>query len=119
MLIPELACFGRSSVTQSVYVQLLEFWPLANFHAQIWQVRKLARILETAAHGAKMSSISTLWGRKRVYMCKIWKFGHLPSFMPKYGNFVNGPVSWKLLPIKQVWAQFQAPGLEKEYMCHF
>ncbi len=29
------------------------------------------------------------------------KFGHLPSFMAKYGNFENWPVSWKPLPVER------------------
>ena len=49
-----------------VYVQLLELWPLAKFQAQIWQFWKLARISETAARRANISSISTPWGRRRV-----------------------------------------------------
>ncbi len=35
------------------------------------------------------------------YMCNFWNFGHFPSFMPKYGNFENWPVSWKSLPVEQ------------------
>ncbi len=38
------------------------------FHAQIWQFRKSANISETAAHRAKISSISTLWV-ERECMC--------------------------------------------------
>ena len=37
-----------------------------------------------------------------IYMCNFWNFGQLPSFMPKYGNFENGPVSWKQLPVEQI-----------------
>ncbi len=40
-------------------------------------------------------------------MCNFWNFGHLPSFMPKYGNFENRPVSRKSLPVEQKQAQFQ------------
>ncbi len=49
------------------------------------------------------SSTSTLWGRKRVYLylCNFWNFGQWPSFMPKYGNFENGPVSRKPLPVER------------------
>ncbi len=41
---------------------------MAKFHAQIWQFWKSALISATAACRAKMSSISTPWGRKRVYV---------------------------------------------------
>ncbi len=46
----------------------------------------------------------------------MWNFGHLPSFMPKYGNFENLPLSQKPLPIEQKYAEFQRPGLERMYM---
>ncbi len=39
--------------------------------------------------------------------------------MPKYGNFENGPVSWKPLPIEQKEAQFGPSGVEWAYMCNF
>ncbi len=55
-------------VRKSVHVQLLELWPLTKFYTQIWQVRKLARILETVGRRAKVSSISSPWGRKTVYV---------------------------------------------------
>ena len=72
-----------------MYVQLLELWKMAKFHAQIWQFWKWAHILETdiwaphmcvlsaikniyiletAALSAKISSILTIWGIKGVYM---------------------------------------------------
>ncbi len=55
-------------------VQLLKLWPIAKFHAQIWQFWKMAYISETAARGAKISSISTLRGRKRIYvqLLELW-----------------------------------------------
>ncbi len=37
----------------------------------------------------------------RLYMCNFWNFGHLPSFMPKYGNFENRPVSRKPLLVER------------------
>ena len=49
-------------------MQILELWRLAKFHAQIWQVRKMARILKTAARRAKISSILPPWGIKSVYV---------------------------------------------------
>ena len=39
--------------------------------------------------------------RRSRYTCNFCNFGHLPSFMPKYGNFENRPVSQKPLPIEQ------------------
>ena len=57
----------RTSISRKrVYVQFLELWPIANFHAQVWQFRKSACISETAARRAKISSISTSWGKKGV-----------------------------------------------------
>ncbi len=41
------------------------------------------------------------------------------SFMPKYGNFENQPLSWKPLPIEQKYAQFRHPGIERGCMCNF
>ena len=38
---------------------------------------------------------------ERGYMSNVWNFGHLPSLMPKYGNFDNWPVSRKPLPVEQ------------------
>ncbi len=38
------------------------------------------------------------------------------SFMPKYGNFENRPLSQKTLPIEQKYAQFRRPGIERECM---
>ncbi len=36
--------------------------------------------------------------------------------MPKYGNFENQPLSRKLLPIDQKYAQFWCRGIERECM---
>ena len=41
---------------------------MAKFHAQIRQFRKLARISEITARRSKISSSSTLCGRKRVHV---------------------------------------------------
>ncbi len=59
---------------QLIYVQLLKLWPIAKFHAQIGQFWKLASISENATHRAKLSSISTPWGRKRIYvqLLELW-----------------------------------------------
>ncbi len=43
-------------------------------------------------------------------ICKIAIFGHLPSFMPKYGTFENWPVSSKLLPVEQNKLNFNPLG---------
>ncbi len=60
-------------------VQLLELWPMAKFHAQIWQSWKSARISETGARRAKISPISTPWGRKSVYvqLLELWQMAKL------------------------------------------
>ena len=34
--------------------------------------------------------------------------------MPKYGNFKNRPVSWKLVPVEQKLAQFRPPEVERQ-----
>ncbi len=72
---------------------------------------KIAKILEMASRRAKRS------GYFRKYMYNLWHFGQWPSFMPKYGNFENQPVSRKPLPIEQ--AKFRPPEVEREYMCNF
>ncbi len=61
------------------HVQLLEFWPMAKFHAQIWQFWKSAIIPETVAHRAKICSISTSRVRKRVYvqLLELWPMAKL------------------------------------------
>ncbi len=33
-----------------------------------------------------------------IHMCSFWNFGEVLSFMPKYGNFENWPISGKPLP---------------------
>ena len=43
-------------------------------------------------------------------------FGQWPSFMPKYGNFENLPIFWKLVPVEQKLAQCRSPGVERQYM---
>ena len=35
-------------------------------------------------------------------MCNFWNFGHLPSFLPKYGSFENWPVSWKPQTVERI-----------------
>ena len=71
----------------------------------------MAIILETAARRAKICSISTPLGRKRVYV-QPWNFSQQPSFMPKYGNLKkNGqylhrkplPVELKISSILTYW----------------
>ncbi len=37
----------------------------------------------------------------------------LPSFMPKYGNFENGPVSWKPLLVEQKISSISTPLVRK------
>ncbi len=47
---------------------------------------------------------------------QLLELGHLPSCMPKYGNFENQPLSRKPLPIEQKYAKFRHPGIERECM---
>ncbi len=93
-----LASYGR----KIAYMQILELWLLAKLQAQIWQFWKLAHISETAARRAKISLISTTWSRREC-MCHFWNFEQWPSFMAKYGNFENQPLSQKLLPNMLNW----------------
>ena len=57
-----------SKCTKRVHMQPMELWPMAKFHAQIWQFWKFARILGTSACRAKIISILTPCGRKKVYI---------------------------------------------------
>ncbi len=53
------------------YVQLLALWPMAKFHAQIWQFLEIS---ETAGHRVKISLILTPWGGERIYaqLLELW-----------------------------------------------
>ncbi len=52
----------------------LALWPMAKFHAHIWQFWKWACISETAACRGNISSILTPCGRKTVYvhLLELW-----------------------------------------------
>ncbi len=52
-------------------------------------------------------------------MCNFWNFVQMPSFMPKYSNFENQPVTRKSLPIERKYTQFRPNGVEREYMWNF
>ncbi len=52
-------------------------------------------------------------------MSNFWHFGHLLSFMPKYGNFEKWPVSRILLPIEQKLLNCDHPEVEREYIYNF
>ncbi len=67
------------------------------------------RILETTARRAKISSTSTPWVRKRVYV-------QLLKFMPKYDSFEIWPVSQNPLSVEWEWAQFWAPRGKRVYV---
>ena len=77
-------------------MQLAELWPLAKFHAQIWQFWELARISETAARRAKLSSVSTPWGRKRVALLDYVSRAHEIEIRPSVVRLWH-PLSLKLL----------------------
>ncbi len=49
-------------------------------------------------------------------LLEFWPIAKHASFMPKYGNFENHPLSRKPLPIEQKYAQFRRPGIERECM---
>ncbi len=80
-------------------MQLLTLWPKAKIHAQIWQFQKSSRISETAAGRAQIINFDppTL-GRKRI--CATYGTFD-PSFMPKFGDFKNRPVSRKPLHVER------------------
>ncbi len=86
------------------------FW---NFIHENWQVScpKIAilKIADTAAHRAKISLISTPWGRKILYMRN---FCQGIIFMPWYSNFGNPFISRKPLTVQQTWAQLWLPGVK-------
>ncbi len=48
-------------------------------------------------------------------MCNCCNFGQWPSFMPKYDNFENRPVSRKPLPVERKETQFRPPEVERQY----
>ena len=93
-------------------MQLLALFSNSMFHALMWQFWKSAHISETAARRAKISSISTPWGRKRkrVHM-QLLELFQIPGFTPKYKN---QPVSRKPLPVGRKQAQFQ-PHWDRKY----
>ncbi len=84
------------------------------FHAQIWQFWKSTIILETAAHRAKICSISTSWDRKRVYvqLLELWPMAKLvvKQTAKAHGPLVSriawvrgvGTICWSLVYIQTV-----------------
>ncbi len=48
-------------------------------------------------------------GVERGYMCNVWHFVQLLSFMPKYGNFENRPISPKGLPVEKKISSILTP----------
>ncbi len=80
-----------------------------SLNAQIYQFLKSA-----AAHGLKISSIST--PIEREYMCNFWNFSHLwTSFMPKYGKIENWTISWKPLPVRENKLNFDPWHMKRVY----
>ena len=65
-----------------VYVQRLDLLSATKFNAQIRQFWISACISETAAHRAKISSISTPCDRKKLYVQLLVNFGQLPISCP-------------------------------------
>ena len=87
----------------------LILWPMGKW--------KIANILEMSSRRTNRAKF-WLQGQFMEYVCNFWHFGQCPSFMPQNGNFENGPVSRKLLPIEGKQAQFRTLGVEKGYMCN-
>ncbi len=52
-------------------------------------------------------------------MCNFCNFGHLPSFMPKYGNLKMGPYLGNRCLQSKDNLNLTPPGLERECMCNF
>ncbi len=46
---------------------------------------------------------------------QLLEFSQCPSFIPKYANFENWPLSWKWLPIEAKKAQFRPLKVERVY----
>ncbi len=86
--------------------------------SQIWLFWLCARISETAARRAKISSISTPWGRKRLYvqLLALWP---MAKFHAQIWQF------WKLARISETAASrakissISTPEVEMEYMSNF
>ncbi len=49
-------------------------------------------------------------------LLEFWPMAKHASFMPKYGNFENQPLSRKPQPIEQKYAQFRHPAIERQCM---
>ena len=75
-------------------MDLLELWLMAKFHAPIWQFLKTACISETTTRRAKISSLSTPWGRKRLYvqLLEVWQMAKLflKQSVKAHGPLVGG-----------------------------
>ncbi len=90
----------KESINMCNFVQLAQLWPMAKFHAQIFQFWKSAHISKAAASRAKIGSIPIPWGREWVYV----------ELLPKCGNFENRSVSqWTHVLYWCVWS-FSVPG---------
>ncbi len=76
---------------KNYYVQLLALWPLAKFHAQIWQFWKLPSISQTAAHLPKLSSVSTPFGKKESTRATSGRLANGQLSCPNMAIFENGP----------------------------
>ncbi len=104
---------------ERVYVHLLELWPMASFHAQIWQFLESACISESPVGHVgrvKINSISTPLDRKSLYV-QLLELGQLPSFMPKYRK--SARISGTAAHGGKKSSISRPPGIERECMCNF
>ena len=75
-------------------MQLLELWPMAKFHALIWQFENRPVSWKQLPIDQKEAQFRPT-GVEREYMCNFWNSGQWQ--VPKYGKLANRPVSaWNL-----------------------
>ena len=84
---------GSIAYTREYMCNFWNFGQMVKFHTQIRQFWKWARISETTVCRAKTSSISTPWGRKRVYvqLLELWP---MVKFHAQIWQFWKLPIPW-------------------------
>ncbi len=88
-------------VTVLTKFQFFFFFKIEIKHCGQWENAKHPLSWKWAAvaqNGVKFGTrVSSKYSK---YTYNFWHFGQWPSFMPKYGNFENRPVSRKPLPVE-------------------
>ena len=85
---------------RSGFQPLMGISPTANWIRWCMQVYAWWFLMWTCLVWAKRSTPDNFWVPSH-WFCNSWDFGQWPSFMPKYGNFENRPVSQKPLPVER------------------